>query len=166
MTDLITEQAITEEITITIGENGHGTITARGAARLLGISNPTLSAVRFPKKLAEILTQQGIDPAVRPFSEVALTLIAEYYAYRAQKTTEQAQQVYRTLAAIGVRTWMQKVKGWTPEPKEIAPSKPRMPISAEKEARYQELFKRMIVIRPDGTRHPLNRPDLWGKKHP
>lgn len=119
------EQDIAKEIKV--DRKGHGSISGRGLARLLGINHTAiLRGERFPAKLAETLTQQGINPGDRPFSDVALALIAEYYAYEAQKTTEQAKQVYRTLAAIGARTWMQKVTGWKEPNQMVRLSRQRM----------------------------------------
>ena len=106
-----------EEISreITVNSAGHGFITAKGVSRLLGLQSPSALGVdRFPKKLAETFAQQGLSGVDRPFSDIALTLIAEYYAYYAQNTTGQARQVYRTLAATSARSWMQQVKGWAP----------------------------------------------------
>lgn len=128
MDNQITEIVQQIQSEITISADGRGFISAKGAARLVGLSGVSLLGVnRFPAKLAETFTQQGVDPVNRPYSDIALTLIAEYYAYHAQRTTEQAKQVYRTLAAIGTRTWMQKVKGWAPEP--VQPPQPALPPS-------------------------------------
>lgn len=116
MTQQITEieNDIREEITI--DANGHGFITGRGLARLLGVNQASrFTAARMASKVAEILTQHGFNPAAQAavgYPDIVLIDIAFYYAVDAQRTTEEARQVIKVLGSIGARVWMQKVVGW------------------------------------------------------
>ena len=117
MTQIIEiEQAIVKEITV--DSEGHGFITGRGLARLLGINATAFTAgKKMPSKIREIVTEHGFEPdglAQTGFPDLLLSPIAFYYAVDAQKTSEQARQVLKVLGAVGSRVWMQKVTGWVP----------------------------------------------------
>jgi hypothetical protein len=55
------EQAIASENTV--NSEGHGFITGRGLARLLGLGVTRFTATQMASKTAEILTQHGLDTA-------------------------------------------------------------------------------------------------------
>lgn len=116
-------QAIAKEITVDF--QGHGFITGRGLARLLGVSQPLFTDKQMPSKIREILTGYGFEPdniAQNGFPDLLLPSIAFYYAVDARKTSSQARQVLKVLGAIGARTWMQQVKGWKKEEEQpVAP---------------------------------------------
>jgi P63C domain len=77
------------------------------------------SAVLEPSKLATFLIINGFDgAALASFSEsgvpdLAVGAILEYYAFEAGRyCTEQSKLVFRVMARIGVRAWMQDVVGY------------------------------------------------------
>ncbi|NJL09357.1 MAG: hypothetical protein HC908_01500 [Calothrix sp. SM1_7_51] len=54
--------------------------------------------------------------------DIGVAVILEYYAFDAGRyCKEQARRVYKAFAAIGIRTWMQQVKGWQKEADSSAP---------------------------------------------
>lgn len=116
------EKKIQDEIRIE--PDGKGFASISGTARLADVKKQTLSeAFGNPKsKLSQILAQHGFDPV--SFSrdgvpDIAVALTISYYANRAgDRCTEQARLVNDVLLAVGVRSWMQKVKGWTPQQEE------------------------------------------------
>lgn len=99
---------------ITVNPDGQGFITAQGVVRLLKLGSQSITKNLMPLKLDITLTRQGIDPTQRPFSDEALFYITWYYAYISQKPSTTAQQLFGLFGVIGARTWLQKVKGWTP----------------------------------------------------
>jgi P63C domain len=120
--EYIKHQIITE---IKVDElTGKGTCSIRGTARLADISDSSLvrafnSAVLEPSKLATFLIINGFDgAALASFSEsgvpdLAVGAILEYYAFEAGRyCTEQSKLVFRVMARIGVRAWMQDVVGY------------------------------------------------------
>lgn len=115
-------QAIVQEITV--DSQGHGLITGRGLARLLGVGHALFTGKQMPSKIREILTGYGFEPdniAQNGFPDLLLPSIAFYYAVDARKTSSQARQVLKVLGAIGARTWMQQVKGWVPQTEKKLP---------------------------------------------
>jgi len=106
-----------------IKPNGQCSCSIRAAARLLNISpgslSENISSVRQnPTKLAKILTDKGFDVtgyAVDGIPDIALSTIAEYYTFEAGRyCTEEAKQIYRLFAAVGVRALIQQALGWKP----------------------------------------------------
>jgi|GEM_PF-5367385 len=109
---------------ITLDADGKGSISMRGAARLAGVRVQTLSThflipseanVSFvPSALFKKLTERGFQPSVGvSISDLALSVILEYYAFDAGKRcTEAAKQCVSVFAAIGIRAWMQDIKGY------------------------------------------------------
>lgn len=107
------EKSIASEIQV--DQKGHGFISGRGLARLLGVSQPLFTDKQMASKTRQILIAQGFEPdkiAASGYPDVVLPAIASYYGYAAKQTSEQARQVSLVLGAIGARTWMQKVAGW------------------------------------------------------
>lgn len=105
---------------ITVDKDGKGKATIRGTARLLNVSEQTLSKQfadnQTPSKMVKTLTQQGFN--VTTFSkdgvpDLALSLISDYYAHEAGRyCTEQAKLTCRAFQAYGIRSWMQDITGW------------------------------------------------------
>jgi hypothetical protein len=116
------ESAIKSEITI--DDQGRGTVTIRGAARLLGVSDTALhsqlkGANLDGSKMVTMLACVGFGGAnLDEFSEsgipdTALAVIGNYYAMMAGRyCTEKARMFAMVMGAVGVRAWMQKVAGW------------------------------------------------------
>jgi hypothetical protein len=118
--DLIIEQISSE---IFVNADGVGTASIRGTARLADVTMQTLSRhfkgdSKTTNKIAKILAPYGFNPdnfSKTGVPDSAVALIVKYYAWMAgERCTEQAKQVDMVFGAIGARTWMQQVKGWTP----------------------------------------------------
>ncbi|NJN13705.1 MAG: hypothetical protein HC815_39795 [Richelia sp. RM1_1_1] len=119
---------------IEIDAQGRGKASIRATARLAGVDDESVRKVLFraadlkPPKLAEIFMSHGFEPAdlnqwrTDGIPDIAIAIILEYYALDAGRyCTEQAKLAYKAFATIGVRIWMQQIKGWhepTTEPKE------------------------------------------------
>ncbi|NEO74645.1 hypothetical protein, partial [Moorena sp. SIO3H5] len=113
---------IQQEIEIDI--QGRGKASIRATARLAGVSDMALrkafnSANLEPSELATKLMAQGFNAAnlsdwsVIGIPDIAISTILEYYAFDAGRhCTEQAKLAYKAFAAVGIRTWMQQIKGW------------------------------------------------------
>ena len=106
-----------------IGADGKAFVSIRGAARIADINDKTLgdslktAAGINPSKLAQTLTDKGFEPAgffVSGIPDVALAIILKYYAFKANRTTEQAERFYDAMSAVGIRTWMQQQLNWNP----------------------------------------------------
>ena len=109
---------------IEVDAQGKGKASIRATARLAGVSDMALrkafkSANSEPSELAKKLIKQGFDAAnfinwsSTKIPDIAIALILEYYALDAGRfCTEQAKLAYKAFAAIGIRTWMQQIKGW------------------------------------------------------
>jgi hypothetical protein len=103
-----------------IGADGKAFVSIRGAARLADVSHVALIKAfeggnKSPSKLAQSLIGAGFEPG--NFSEtsipdIALALVLKYYAYKANRTTEQAERFYDAMSAVGIRTWIQQQLGW------------------------------------------------------
>lgn len=107
---------------IRIGKDGIGTMSIRGAARVAGVAMQTLQRAfkgdsKNGGKLTELLTQQGFTPTTfsrNGVPDTAVAMIVKYYAYLAgERCNEQSKQMDFVFAAIGSRTWMQQLTGWT-----------------------------------------------------
>ncbi|MEA5595741.1 hypothetical protein [Rivularia sp. UHCC 0363] len=127
---------VVEQIKSEIEVDGQGRSKAsiRATARLAGVDDESVRKVLFraadlkPPKLAEILMSQGFKPAdlnqwrTDGIPDMAIAIILEYYALDAGRyCTEQAKLAYKAFATIGVRIWMQQIKGWqqpTSQPQE------------------------------------------------
>lgn len=105
--------------------DGKCTCSIRGTARLADISESTLrkqfdtasspAGLNTPK-LVETLENQGFlvrGYAQNGIPDLAVASIIEYYAFDAGRhCTQQAMLVYRAMARIGIRAWMQDVVGY------------------------------------------------------
>jgi hypothetical protein len=131
MSNLIIPEEIKPEFSL--NSEGKATISIRGAARLLAVSDSSLveSFNTFgsekSSKLATKLAIKGFQPlgfSTEGIPDVAFAEIAEYYAMDAGKRcTQQAKMVYKAFAAIGVRTWIQSELGWQqPQVQYLTPS--------------------------------------------
>lgn len=105
-----------------IDANGKAFVSIRGAARIADINDKTLgdslktAAGINPSKLAQSLIDNGFEPAgfsVSGIPDVALSLILKYYAFKANRTTEQAERFYDAMSAVGIRTWIQQQLNWS-----------------------------------------------------
>lgn len=106
---------------------GKATFSIRAVARLAGIDESSLregfkGAGLKPTKLAEFLTQHGIEGAglerfpVTGIPDTVVALIVGYYAMQAGRyCTEQAKQVFFAFAAIGIRAYAHKLTNWQAE---------------------------------------------------
>lgn len=117
---------------ITIDSNGIGRVTIRGVARLAGIVESSIrrafeGAAQNPSKLAEMLICQGFECGTidqwseKGIPDIAVGIILEYYAFEAGRyCTLQAANVFRAFSRIGIRMWIQKLKGQESEENKIA----------------------------------------------
>lgn len=117
-----TIQQIKDEIRV--DADGKGTASMRGTARLAGVNEKSIrstlkDAEQSPSKLAETLMELGYSPAglslwrTEGIPDIAVGEILAYYAYDAGRyCTEEAKLACKAFRAIGVRAWMQQVKGW------------------------------------------------------
>lgn len=116
-------EQIKEEIQI--DSNGQGKASIRAAARLADVQDSSLrraflTAALEPSALAKSIMEQGFDSAAlelwsdQGIPDMGLAAICEYYAYDAGRyCKKQARLVCKAFARIGVRAWMQDIKGWT-----------------------------------------------------
>ncbi|MBE9037208.1 hypothetical protein [aff. Roholtiella sp. LEGE 12411] len=113
---------------IEVDANGKAKASLRATARLAGVSATailkTLESVnQEPSKLAQMLLESGFEPVnltqwrTHGIPDIAIAIILDYYAHEAGRyCTKQARLVYKAFGAIGVRAWMQQVKGWVKTP--------------------------------------------------
>jgi hypothetical protein len=113
---------IRQEIDVDI--QGRGKASIRATARLAGIDDKSLraaftSAEQSPSPLATKLIEYGFDAAEQSswshlgIPDLAVSIVLEYYAFDAGRhSKEQAKSAYKAFASIGIRTWMQRIKGW------------------------------------------------------
>ena len=113
---------------VSIDTNGKITFTIRAASRLLNITPQTLSENLKCKdkvsKMAEKLITQGFQVSgynTKGIPDTAMALIIEYYAFDAKKCTQEAKNLYRAFASIGIRTYFQKQLGWEDPNANIVP---------------------------------------------
>lgn len=120
---MITIELKTQEIRneMSADENGVVTFSIRAVSRIVGVGNSTLieafSPARVqPHPLAKILAAKGFNVigfANGGVPDIALSIIADYYAFEAGAyCKEEAKLACRVFAAVGVRSWAQKVLGW------------------------------------------------------
>ncbi|MBW4511736.1 MAG: hypothetical protein KME64_35325 [Scytonematopsis contorta HA4267-MV1] len=133
-------EQIREEIEV--DTQGRGKASIRATGRLAGVSDMALrkafnSANLEPSELAKKLIQQGFTCAnlnnwsTAGIPDIAIAIILEYYGLDAGKNcTEQAKLAYKAFATIGIRSWMQRIKGW--EQQEQQPQ-PQLPIPSLEE---------------------------------
>ena len=106
-----------------VDSKGVGYVSIRGAARICGVDDESIrksiTAADFLRtKLGRKLAQYGFkgDDFLNGISDVALSLIIEYYAFEANRTTPEAQMMMRTMAAVGLRTLIRQACGWNEQP--------------------------------------------------
>jgi hypothetical protein len=117
-----TIEGIQEEIQI--DDFGRGKASIRATARLAGVSHVALIKAfeggnLNPSGLAVKLILNGFESgnlqlfATDGIPDIAISIILEYYAFDAGRyCNEQAKNAYKAFATIGIRTWMQRLKGW------------------------------------------------------
>ena len=140
-----------------LDSEGKAFVSIRGAARLCDISHVALVNLFKggninPPKLVKILTGHRFDPG--SFSEtgipdIALIHILKYYAFKANRTTEQAERFFDAMAAIGVRTWIQNELGWNQTDNK------KLPIWDEARADGKDIFRSLAdAVKRYIDRHP------------
>ncbi|WP_193200224.1 KilA-N domain-containing protein [Nostoc sp. MG11] len=115
-------EQIREEIEV--DASGKGKASIRATARLADVQDSSIrrafeGAALEPSLLAQSLIQQGFDSAAlqswsqEGIPDLAVATILEYYAYDAGRyCKKQARLVCKAFIAIGIRVWMQTIKGW------------------------------------------------------
>jgi hypothetical protein len=139
--EVLTFQSIAKEIKI--DSQGRATVTVRGAARIVGVTQSTLSRQfegddQNRSKLAEKLLATGLEAdALEQFlktgiPDTALSIIVQYYAIDAGRyCTELAKTVLSAFLAFGLRSYLQRQVGWQLEPlveKALAPKAKALPL--------------------------------------
>ena len=104
---------------ITVNQSGVVSFSIRAASRLLNVDATGLSrhfSVDInPSKLAQTLTNKGfypVDFSNKGIPDIAMALIIEYYAFDAKKCTQEAKDLYRAFASIGIRSFFQQQLNW------------------------------------------------------
>ncbi|MCY6492133.1 hypothetical protein [Leptolyngbya sp. GGD] len=121
MFQLHTESESTGSIVseLTVDANGVGRSTIRGVARMVGVSQPTLTE-HFqgdrltPSKLSQMLMDAGFtgDSLARfaqdGIPDTAIAIIATYYGFEAGRNcTAKARSTVLAFSSIGIRTYIQ-----------------------------------------------------------
>lgn len=138
--EVILEQIIDE---IEVDAAGKGTASVRAVARLVAVQHSSIlkalnGGALKPSKIAKMLMEQGFDAGAlaswktEGIPDIAIACFVYYYAYEAgSNCTEQAKLVYKAFVAIGIRVWMQNIKGWSRQSvftaKAIAPTSEERP---------------------------------------
>jgi hypothetical protein len=120
---------------ITVDSNGRGRASIRATARLSDVNDAGLLrslrtvADKNHSKLAEKLIRKGFDPAdILRWAQIgipdnAVASILHYYGYEASRRSSiQARLACEAFEGIGVRAWMQDIKGWAKSTHQQEPS--------------------------------------------
>jgi hypothetical protein len=133
---IVIEQ-IKDEIEVDI--TGKGKATARAVSRLIDVEHSSVlralnPGALKPSKIAEILIEQGFDGGAlegwktEGIPDIAIASIAHYYGYEAGRyCTNQAKLVCKAFSAIGIRVWIQGIKGWNSEQAPSPSPQPLLP---------------------------------------
>lgn len=125
---------------IEVDTTGRGKASIRTTARLAGVDDKSLRAAfvgaeQTPSQLATKLIEQGFSGAEQAdwktsgIPDIAIAIILEYYALDAGRyVKEQAKLAYKAFATIGIRTWMQRIKGWELQSEQAPQPQPQLPI--------------------------------------
>ena len=164
MTNLTQFDSIPDDIRseINVDENGVGSFSLRGVARMCGVNEATLrqnidSTAGFQgSKLLQSLSAKGIelrgsDECIASrIPDLAAAAIIEYYAFDAAaqfKNAHIARTSFRFFAAWGIRDFVQRATGWKkPEPPSQVPQKPALSpaeetrILLDSAERFQSIF--------------------------
>lgn len=103
-----------------VDDNGVITFSLRGASRILGLHEKTLSftADKMNSKTAQLLISYGFQVelfASTGVPDLALAVLADYYANDAGKyCTQEAKIACKVFVTVGVRKWGQELLGWKP----------------------------------------------------
>jgi hypothetical protein len=104
---------------ISVDKQGRGKFSIRATGRICDVHHTTL-LVNLSKPtytLNKRLVEAGFNPSVfntEGVPDIALAVIVDHYANEAGVyCTEYAKQAQRAFSTIGVRTWCQKVVGWS-----------------------------------------------------
>lgn len=120
-------QSIKSEVKV--DAQGKGSLSKRGLSRLLNVHMQNLVTSNMAVALVQELTQFGFDPDKfneNGIPDVALGLIANYYAYESKAANPQAKAVAKFLAATGARVVLQQIAGYVED-------KPKDPMLAFEE---------------------------------
>ena len=129
MTNLAQFDSIPDDIRseINVDEDGVGSFSLRGVARMCGVSQQTLTENLNPtdrfkgSKLLQSLTTKGIqltgstEGIASRIPDLAAAAIIEYYAFDAAaqfKNAHIARTSFRFFAAWGIRDFVQRATGW------------------------------------------------------
>lgn len=109
---------------VKVDSQGKATFSIRAVARLADIDHMNLvrafqGGELKGSKLVEFLSQQGFKGgdysafALTGIPDMAAASIVEYYAFEAgQRCKDQAKEVYRVFARIGIRAYAHKLTNW------------------------------------------------------
>ena len=123
---------------IEIDDFGRGKASIRATSRLAGVDDKSLraaflSAEQLPSPLATKLIEHGFNAAEQNswshfgIPDLAVSTVLEYYAFDAGRySKEQAKLAYKAFAAVGIRTWMQQIKGWQESTEYVKSSQPNV----------------------------------------
>lgn len=96
--------------------DGVGYVAIRAFARMLGVAHTSLvrGGALKSAKLAKTLLAQGFSHGAQAewaetgIPDAACAVIAEYFAFDAQQTSEQARNFLKLTSAMGVRAWVRE----------------------------------------------------------
>lgn len=100
--------------------DGKGYVSKKGLARLCGTSRGSWGrgGRMFNERIDEALASKGFlgdrIETEKGIPDYVATLVIEYYAFDSNPTKPKARNLYRALAAIGLRTLIQSATGWRP----------------------------------------------------
>ncbi|WP_341531502.1 hypothetical protein WKK05_36005 (plasmid) [Nostoc sp. UHCC 0302] len=149
-------EQIKEEIQV--DSSGQGKASIRAAARLADVQDSSLrraflSAALEPSALAQSIMQSGFDSAVlelwseQGIPDMGLAAIIEYYAYDAGRyCKKQARLVCKAFNRIGIRAWMQDIKGWSKSEKHNQSVQSPAPALPPVEQRLQTFVQAMKTL--------------------
>jgi hypothetical protein len=116
-----------------IDPDGKTFVTVNAAAQILGITRQGLqqncNSNKISSRFGQYLSKSGIENvnfSEKGISDVALAIIAKYYAYKSNKKSEQAEQFDLAMSAIGIRTWIQSELGYQKQKQPIEPPKQQL----------------------------------------
>ena len=111
----------------TVEATGESGMSQSGLARLCGVKPHTVN------QLLKLVITSSCPDFLKPLQNKELTLITsvnefknaiiikdsvcaiilEWYAFESQRPTTKAKQAFRQFAAMGIRTWIQSITGWS-----------------------------------------------------
>lgn len=111
------------------------------------------------------LAERGLKN-VKVIRDEVCAAVIEYYAYEANNQTEAAKYAFRKFGAIGVRTWIQGITGWSQHCKQrIVDGFVSQDLQKLKAVRFHDDFYEMLYQKRGGdwaARDPKSRPSCVG----